>query len=199
MRIHDESSGSSYFSKRRRRYEGERMPHALTFSCYHRFKFLDRDRTRQWFVEALQAERLKWPIDLWAWVIMPEHVHLIVSPREPGVSVWRFAGKVKEDVARRAVTWLKEHSPEWLARITVVEGTKTRHRFWQPGGGYDRNIEQAGTLEAMIEYLHQNPVRRGLVERTVDWEWSSARWYAGMNPVWLEMDRTLPMLGDGGG
>ena len=65
------------------------MPHALTFSCDHRFKFLDQDRTRQWFVEALQAERLKWPIDLWAWVIMPEHVHLIVAPREPGVSVRR--------------------------------------------------------------------------------------------------------------
>ena len=44
MRIHDESSGKSYFSKRRRRFEGERRPHALTFSCYHRFKFLDRDR-----------------------------------------------------------------------------------------------------------------------------------------------------------
>ena len=141
MRIHDESSGKSYFSKRRQRFEGERMPHALTFSCYHRFQFLDRDRTRQWFVEALQIELLKWPIDLWAWVIMPEHVHLIVSPREPGISVGRFAGRVKEAVSRRAVVWLKEHSPEWLARITVVEGTKTRHRFWQPGGGYDRNRE----------------------------------------------------------
>ena len=57
MRIHDESSGKSYFSKSRRRFEGERMPHALTFSCYHRFKFLDRDRTRQWFVDAGRVAR----------------------------------------------------------------------------------------------------------------------------------------------
>jgi len=53
------------------------------------------------------------------------------------------------------VTWLQDHSPEWLSRITVTEGTKTRHRFRQPGEGYDRNIEQTGTMEAMIEYLHQ--------------------------------------------
>ena len=40
----------------------------------------------------------------------------------------------------------------------------------------------------MIEYLHGNPVRRGLVAKAEDWEWSSARWYAGMRPVPIEMD-----------
>jgi putative transposase len=40
----------------------------------------------------------------------------------------------------------------------------------------------------MIEYIHANPVRRGLVARIEDWEWSSARWYAGIRPVKIEMD-----------
>ena len=40
----------------------------------------------------------------------------------------------------------------------------------------------------MIEYLHANPVRRGLVAKVENWEWSSARWYAGMRPVPIEMD-----------
>jgi putative transposase len=44
----------------------------------------------------------------------------------------------------------------------------------------------------MIEYIHANPVRRELVARPKDWEWSSARWYAGMRPVPIEMDRTIP-------
>ncbi|MGO9146978.1 MAG: hypothetical protein ACLQDF_11475 [Desulfomonilia bacterium] len=50
-------------------------------------------------------------------------------------------------------------------------------RFWQAGGGYDRNIENPKTLIQMIDYIHQNPVRRGLVEQAADWKWSSASWY----------------------
>jgi putative transposase len=45
-----------------------------------------------------------------------------------------------------------------------------RHRFWQPGGGYDRNITTTEILRAMIEYLHAKPVRRGLVAKAEDWE-----------------------------
>ena len=48
----------------------------------------------------------------------------------------------------------------------------------------------------MIDYIHANPVRRDLIQRVVEWEWSSARWYAGMRPVRLEMDRTLPIFED---
>ena len=52
----------------------------------------------------------------------------------------------------------------------------------------DRNITSTETLRAMIEYIHANPVRRGLVARAEDWEWSSARWFAGIRPVKVEMD-----------
>jgi putative transposase len=57
-----------------------------------------------------------------------------------------------------------------------------------------REVEELKTLQAMIDYIHLNPVRRGLVERSEDWEWSSARFYAGMNPVKIAMDRSLPMF-----
>lgn len=194
MEFRDPLTGKKFFGKRRRRFEEDRMPHELTFSCYNRYRFLQRDRTCRWFIEALELKRLEWPIDLWAWVIMPEHVHLIVVPREPGVPVGRFIGSVKEEVSRRAVAWLSEHSPEWLSHIRVREGTKVRHRFWQPGGGYDRNIDDTDTLEAMIQYIHQNPVRRGLVEQAEEFHWSSARWYAGLSPTLMKMDRTFPML-----
>ena len=61
-------------------------------------------------------------------------------------------------------------------------------RFWQPGGGYDRDIARTATLRSMIEYLHANPVRRGLVAKVENWEWSSARWYAGMRPAPIAID-----------
>jgi hypothetical protein len=75
-----------------------------------------------------------------------------------------------------------------LPRLRVREGKRLRHRVWQPGGGYDRNITTAAALRAEIDYLHGNPVQRGLVAKAEDWEWSSARWFAGIRPVKIEMD-----------
>ncbi len=62
-----------------------------------------------------------------------------------------------------------------LERVVTPKG---QQRFWQVGGGYDRNIISQKEMEEKIEYIHQNPVRRGLVKRATDWMWSSANWYA---------------------
>ena len=125
---------------------------------------------------------------------MPEHVHLLLYPRQAGLKVGKVAGAIKEEVARKAIKHLEQHAPEWLRRITVHEGQRVRRRFWQPGGGYDRNAVELTTVHQMIDYIHANPVRRGLVRRPEEWEWSSARWYAGIRPVPIEMDRTIPNL-----
>jgi putative transposase len=107
-----------------------------------------------------------------------------------------FAGQIKEQVARRAIAWLEQHAAQWIPKITVIEGIVVRRRFWQPGGGYDRNIDSVKTLGAIIDYIHANPVRRGLVLRPEDWPWSSACWYAGHRDVHLKMDRTLPTFAE---
>src|SRR5207249_1359698 len=93
--------------------------------------------------------------------------------------------------ARKAIRHLKAKDPAWLARLAVQEGKRLRHRFWQPGAGYDRNVTSSKTLRAMIEYIHANPVRRGLVDHAVDWQWSSARWFAGLDTVKIAMDDTI--------
>jgi putative transposase len=196
MRIFDPKTGKPFFQKLRKLRERGREPRELTFSCYKKFPFLNRDRTRQWFVEALNEQRKACSMDLWAYVIMPDHVHLVVSPRTRGKDVSHFQGAVKEQVGRRAVQWLEEHAPHWIPKITVREGTLIRRRFWQPGGGYDRNVIQIESLLEMIRYVHANPIRRELAKRSTEWEWSSARWYAGIRPVPIEMDATLPMMYD---
>jgi putative transposase len=192
VRIIDPATGREFNSKRRQRFDEERMPRELTFSCFQRLPLLNRDRSCLWFADALNETRTHWPVDLWAWVIMPEHVHVLVAPRETKVAVGRFQGEVKERTARPAIAWLEQHAPAWLSRLTVREGTRVRRRFWQPGGGYDRNIDHYDTLLVSINYIHMNPVKRGLVERPEDWPWSSARWYAGIRPVVVEMDATFP-------
>ncbi len=191
MRIIDPQTGKSFVEKRRVRYNQPGQPRELTFSCYRHYAFLGRERTREWFCEALDHARKRFAYQLWAYVVMPEHVHLLVFPGDSPEQMSAFLQVLKEPVARKAIRYLKGSASAWLARVTVQEGRRVRHRFWQPGGGYDRNITSTEALRAMIDYIHGNPVRRGLVARAEDWEWSSARWYAGLRPVKLEMDQEV--------
>ena len=74
---------------------------------------------------------------------------------------------------------------------------KTHHRFWQRGGGYDRNLVAPRTVHTQIEYIHRNPVRRGLCAKPEDWHWSSAADYAGFRLGPLMIDReSLPVVVD---
>jgi putative transposase len=135
----------------------------------------------------MAATRARLGIQIGAFVVMPEHVHVLVRCPE-GVSVSGVLGSLKRPVSARAKAWLVEHEPEWIDRLTVVQGKRRVFRFWQAGGGFDRNIWEQRTLAEVVEYIHTNPLRRRLVERPTDWVWSSARFWAGMEGV-LEMDR----------
>ena len=55
-------------------------------------------------------------------------------------------------------------------RITVKRSKRLERRFWQAGGGYDRNVWEPKILLAMIEYIHNNPVRRGLASQSAELE-----------------------------
>src|SRR5262249_23035498 len=147
--------------------------------CYRRFRFLSAERTCLWLVESIQEARQSLDFALWAYVFMPEHVHLIVYPRQPVYKIDAILTAIKEPVGRAGIKYLSEQAPSWLPKVTRQRGRRTERLFWQSGGGYDRNIEEPATLRAMIEYIHLNPVRRGLVEQPADWKWSSARWYEG--------------------
>jgi len=179
---------------RRRAYNVPGEAHELTFTCYRRFAFLGAERCCEWLADSIEKARQQFDFDLWAYVFMPEHVHLIVYPRQPVYDVRLILQAIKEPVGRAAIGYLREHSPAWLPRIAVQHGRRVRYHFWQEGGGYDRNINEANTLMFMIDYLHQNPVRRGLVEHAWQWKWSSAGWYEGLQPNRLRPDPIDPNL-----
>lgn len=126
---------------------------------------------------------------LWAYVIMPEHVHVLLRPRQADYEMRRILAALKRPVGEAAREYLRRMGQdEWLARMTVEYPSRTVFRFWQPGGGFDRNIFQEKSVPAVIDYIHANPVRRGLVDRPTDWEWSSARFWEGRTDVPLQMD-----------
>ena len=84
--------------------------------------------------------------------------------------------ELKGGFARLVIGRWKELDAPVLHRIRQPNG---RFRFWQMGGGYDRNVRDEAELFEKIGYIHNNPVQRGLVGSPLDWRWSSARWYAG--------------------
>ena len=161
----------------RRNYNEPGHAHELTFSCYHRFPFLRSDRTCNWLADAINDAREVLSFDLWAYVFMPDHVHLIVFPKASEYDIAEIRSAIKLPVARKAIAWLRRESPEWIEKLTRRRGVRTETLFWQSGSGYDRNITSPQTLARMIDYLHLNPVRKGLVTRAVEWQWSSAQWY----------------------
>ena len=181
------------FRKLRKSFNVPGQAHELTFSCYKRLPLLCKDRTRKWFIESLQRARHRWKFELWGYVIMPEHAHVLLIPRNDDYDISQIIKAIKLSVARKALDYLRCHSPEWLDRLAVpTSKAQVEHRFWQAGGGYDRNIDRAQTAWNSVEYIHNNPVRRGLVSKATDWEWSSARYYAGETKVRLAMDGRPP-------
>jgi len=87
------------------------------------------------------------------------------------------------------------HRRFWNACGTPQPNGQVHYHFWQRDGGYDRNIQEPATLRKMIDYVHNNPVRRGLVDQPTDWPWSSAWFYAGEKDVTLVMDPLVEFVG----
>lgn len=179
--------------KRCKRYDIDGQAHCLTFSCFRRRPYLSRDRSCQWVVDALQRGREKALYDLWAYVLMPEHVHIVLLP-SPGTKISRILTALKASVSKRAILWVRDNAPEFLASMKDVQPNGNSHyRFWQRGGGYDRNLRSLDDIYEKIHYVHANPVKRGLVQTSSEWKWSSYRaWQTGEDvPVAIDRESLM--------
>lgn len=171
--VHEASPLDEHRKKLRR--DERRVPRYLTFSCYQRRQLLGTPQDRDEFARRLSIARDRCGFRLLAWVTMPEHVHMIVVPTDE-YPVPKLLVAIKQPVAQTLLrAWQSVDSP-MLQEATVGSG---KLRFWQAGGGFDRNVRDHEELEREIAYIHHNPVRRGLVKNAKDWAWSSARWYEG--------------------
>ncbi len=147
----------------------------ITFSTYQRLKIFSTDPLRDAFVEQLQLARDRHGFLLHAWVIMPDHAHLLI--RVPGDGDPNALLKaLKLGLSKRLTRRWKELDAPILTRLVDSSGT---HRIWQRGGGYDRNIVSEDEFNEKVGYIHMNPVRAGLVRTPLEWKWSSARWWGG--------------------
>ena len=139
-----------------KRFQECHQLHFLTFSCYRRrANFRSADSCIS-FLSALERVRRQYELCVYGYVVMPEHVHLLVNEPERG-RLAQAMQSLKQGVARRLA--LRAADPFWQARY------------------YDFNIWSEGKLVEKLRYIHRNPVKHGLVERPEDWAWSSFRHY----------------------
>jgi putative transposase len=136
------------------RYQQAGQFHFITFSCYHRLAYLGQAAARNLFESSLELMRRKYAFVVAGYVVMPEHVHLLVS--EPQLGTLDRALQA----LKLSVTVRQPKSPFWQARY------------------YDFNVFTSEKVTEKLRYMHRNPVVRGLVKKPEDWAWSSFRHYS---------------------
>jgi putative DNA methylase len=119
-------------------------------------RWLGDSRVANMFVAALRyGETMRCAYSLGAWVVMPNHVHIVIQPHEPLPEI---------------VRWLKTATASRANRILGTPGTP----FWQREY-YDHWIRSAKELNSITAYIERNPVSASLVSLPEQWPWSSAR------------------------
>lgn len=162
--------------KQVRHYHRAGDVHELTFSCYCRRALLNDDDSKRELARAIDRSMRRHRFALLAFVFMPEHVHLLVAPLSEVVNLPRLLSDFKRPTSAAVKRRLIRTDDPLLAELTVQQRPGvTTFRFWQEGPGFDRNLDEPKTIQFAIDYIHMNPVRRGLCSRAVDWPWSSAR------------------------
>lgn len=168
------------------RYEKPGDARYLTFSCYARLPLFHNDAIKSSFVQHLARARERYQFKLAAWVIMPEHVHLLILPARDQPQLRSMLTSMKGSFAQAVIKRWRELDARILQRTVDPSGVP---RFWQRGGGYDRNIVSQSELVEKIVYIHANPVGRGLVSDPLSWSWSSAQAYKGVAGARIAIDR----------
>jgi len=143
--------------------------HFVTFSVSHRRRLLDHDRVKRIVLGVLNLVLERTSSRCIGFVLMPDHVHAIIWLPVTG-RLSHFLHEWKRLSSLEIRRWMREEGFHYFA--DGGEGS----RFWLPRY-YSFEIDDERKLEEKLTYMHMNPVRQGLVTRTTDWKWSSARWY----------------------
>jgi putative transposase len=146
--------------------------HFITFTCYRRMQLLQAEPVRAAVLQALENARRRYELRIYGFVLMPEHVHLLLSEPERGTLA-------------RSLQSLKSASAR-VARRADTKVAAAASRFWQTRY-YDRYMRDFAEFIEKLRYIHRNPVKRGLCSAPEDWRWSSFRHYVDGSDVGVEI------------
>ncbi len=138
-----------------KRYQREGDDHFITFSCHDREPYLTTASSKNTFLDSLELTRKRYNFEVLGYVVMPEHIHLLLSePLDHEAPLSKALQSLKLSVSKRL----------------------TQKPFWQTRY-YDFNVFTQNKRVEKLKYMHRNPVTRGLVETPEDWPWSTYRHY----------------------
>ena len=132
-------------------------------------------------IENLKFYRKNQELKIFSYVIMDNHVHLILSHPE---NLTKVLQNFKSYSAKKLISSLKNDSRDWI--LSLMNNFKSKYKkgsiyqFWQEGN-HPKKIVNIEMFNQKVEYIHHNPVRRGLVANAQDWIYSSARCYENLN------------------
>lgn len=169
----------------------------ITAVAKDRLPVFRTNRIKQVMCAAIEEARTSCGFLLFAYVLMNDHFHLLTdSPRKPS-EVLKF---IKGITGHRVIEFLKsKHYESSLMKLGHDEW-KRNHRFslWQHDSDLF-SVTSESTFMQKVNYIHQNPVRAGLVERAVDYKWSSARWWNRTpledEPLKVDLDKIVWRVG----
>jgi putative transposase len=139
-----------------KRFQRAQSLHFITFSCFHRHPFLESEAAKDTFDAVLEQIRNRHQARIYAYVLMPEHMHLLIN-EPPAI--------------------LLAQSLKALKQVTSRKLRGPHEKFWQDRY-YDSNVHGEKARSAVIGHIRRNPVTRGLVTKPENWAWSSFRHYA---------------------
>ncbi len=146
--------------------------HFITCSCYRRLPFLGSARSRDRLLSILEQTRQRYRFVVVGYVVMPEHIHLLITEPEVGTAS-TVLQVLKQRTAHALLPKRKRANPR---QGNLFGHPAPRRAFWQ-ARFYDFNVWTTKKRVEKLRYMHRNPVKRGLAESPEQWRWSSYRSY----------------------
>ena len=156
----------------------EQEPHFLTCTVHNWLPVFTRPEAVEVVLDSWRFLQDDGRLVIYGYVIMVNHLHLVASSRQ----LTKAIGEFKSFTATRILSLLRTCNARtllWgLTRNRVPSNRRRVRRLWRPGS-HPEQILSEDMMRQKLEYIHENPVRRGYVDDALHWRYSSARNYAG--------------------
>lgn len=174
------------------KFNDESYAHFVTTRTYNNRPYFDNEEFARILLMELKFYRERYGFIVLGWVIMPNHLHLLLwwdKEEKLTLTVSKIMRGIKAGSARRIIDLVKSRGLErgdgleQVLRATQKDVAVSKshkrnlkYRLWQPGF-YDFNVHSEEKLIEKLNYMHNNPVKAGLVLSLCDYKWSSYKEY----------------------
>lgn len=158
--------------------------HFVTFTVVYWIDIFTRPIYKDLIIDSLKHCKKEKELEVFAYVIMSNHLHLIVRSQELELS--NIIRDFKKFTSKKIIDTIKEipeSRKEWMLwmmeRAAKKHSRNKKHQFWQQNN-HPEELLSNKFIKQKIQYIHENPVRAGLVTLPEDYRYSSARNYTGL-------------------